>query len=58
MAAATVAALRVLGHVNIVIAVISLALNFSNRKHDVLNTMLLFSVAQFATSIDLSGARV
>lgn len=47
MAAATIAALRVLGHVKIGIAVASLVLNFSNRKHDVLNTMLLFSVVQF-----------
>lgn len=47
MAAATIAAIRVLGHVKIGIALVSLVLNFSNRKHDVLNTMLLFSVVEF-----------
>ena len=46
MAAATIAAVRVLGHVKIVIAIVSLLWNFRYRKHDVLNTMLLLSLVQ------------
>jgi hypothetical protein len=41
MSAATISAISVLQVVNIYIAVVSLVLNFVNRKHDVLNTMAL-----------------
>lgn len=45
MAASSIAAVDVLRRVNIYIAVASMILNFANRKHDLLNTMIIASVA-------------
>lgn len=41
MSASTIAAMMILRHVHLGIAMLSLIANFINRKHDVLNTMLI-----------------
>jgi hypothetical protein len=45
MTASSLAAFWVLRHVNIPIALVSLVMNFINRKHDVMNTMLIATLA-------------
>ena len=41
MAAASLGAVVVLQQVSVGVCVVSLALNFTNRHHDVLNTMMI-----------------
>jgi hypothetical protein len=51
MLASSIAAYNVLLYVNVYVAIISMIFNFINRKHDVLNTLII-SVGVIFFSVD------